>query len=217
MKYSIIQVIIIFLIILFIIFVASIIIYLSLCYFYNPFTMCKQTLYTDPNSRFQINHPSSWTMERYPERVCFSDFNGQEEDQYKLDFSENYIVVQIEPSSLAKSVVHDKKVKIQINNREVEAYLNDGGGSSFSGSSVEVRIPCNLKQYRKKDFVIFVGRSWYHDDLPNPHSISPERLLKKALPIIRSFKFRGGPMELGSPLLKLQKVTGGYKKLDEVT
>ena len=162
------------------------------CNFYNPFTIGNYKLYVHPNRIYKIKYPSSWMVEESENRVCLMDFNGKESEQYKFNFAENYIIIEIESSFAVKNSFYDKKITIKINNQQVEAYLSHGGGSTFSGSSVEIRIPSKLKQYPNKYFVITIGRNWYDDDLPNFNSISPESLLDKAMPIIETFEISDG-------------------------
>jgi len=176
------------------------ILYFGFFYFYNPFTLGKQELYVHPGRLYQVEYPSSWKIGHFQGReneIYIKEREGEYSNKW------NYAVNSIFISHYSKEDYKQeynssrwlKKDIIKINKQEAEVFYELGGGSSFSSSSVHIRMPSQEKN-RDKIFVLEVDRTWCTDgwgEIANPHAISPERLLKKAWPIIESFEWEPHP------------------------
>lgn len=73
---------------------------------------------------------------------------------------------------------------ILLNNQTVEVFYNNTGVADYGFALAELRIPCSSEGM----VVCEIEREWYDKWIINPHAISPQRLLKKALPLLATLK-----------------------------
>ncbi len=75
----------------------------------------------------------------------------------------------------------EKRSEINLGQYLAEVFYCRDGGSSFSASFVVIRVPHDEEFYE-----IEICRDWNDENIINPHAISPERLLKKARPLLQT-------------------------------
>lgn len=170
--------------------------YFLFFYFYNPFITGDRSLYVHPAGLYRFQHPSSWRASKRQNGIIETVYFGKifdEKDRYKWNYADNSVDIsrysQEGFSHKTDTAPRgcEKRSELKIGNHQAEVFYCRDWGSSFSASFVLIRISTDEDLYE-----IEICRVWNDEGIINPHAISPERLLKKALPILETLKIGQG-------------------------
>lgn len=177
----------------------EIILVVSGFYFYNPFIVGPHELYAYPGKFYEIEYPSSWQkgyLQSFAKVVYFNEPEDPDDYYRSWNYSNNSICISYYPNDeylrkekkLSISSCEEKTIII-LDNQTIEVFYEKGGKSETSSSSIKLRFP--LKSRAQKGIIVIeVCRVWNDSMIINPNAISPKRLLKKALPLLKTFKLR---------------------------
>jgi hypothetical protein len=169
----------------------AVVIYYSLFCFYNPFVLSGRKLYKQPDGLYQIEYPSGWSVSGVPgnkHAVFLEEPKGGEASSERWNFSRAGIWIgPYFKAGARNSFFYQDRATVEIGGRKAEVRFFEDGGSTCTLAEIEVVFLSGIKG-KPYPFVVRVMQVYNSDNLPNPHAVSPRRLLAKARPLLESFR-----------------------------